>query len=136
MLSRCIERGVSRVLSTMSLFDSPGIANALPVRRALMPVSATGRAFMVSFCRNGEGLAPATASKEVAVRPGQRVVTTTPLSGTCDADKQQKRLRCHGDSRPKIFSVGCAGRLGAAGAGPRCIASWDVPQLACYGTLC
>ena len=47
-----------------------------------MPLAATGRGFIVSRRNMGETVAPAAASKPVAVCPGQRVVTTTPRERT------------------------------------------------------
>jgi len=63
---RCVWRGRSRLLDQR-------------FNIAIMPAFATGSGFIVSMRRASVFFWPATSAKEVAVAPGHKTVTVTPL---------------------------------------------------------
>src|SRR5437870_6763010 len=87
MVARCIDRGDRRFEKAAILFGRPAITMAFPFDNAWIPLAATDRGFIVRRRNRGEAVAPAAASKPVAVWPGQRLVTTTPCgrSSSCRA---------------------------------------------------
>src|SRR5207253_11424023 len=71
IVALCIERGVRRFEKAAILFDRPATTMAFPCKSAPIPLAATGRGFIVRRRSKGEAIAPAAASKAVAVCPGQ-----------------------------------------------------------------
>jgi hypothetical protein len=73
IVALCMARGVRRFEKAAILFDKPATVMAFPCESARSPLAATGPGFIVSTRNRGETVAPAAASKPVAVRcPSRR----------------------------------------------------------------
>jgi hypothetical protein len=93
MVALCMARGVRRFENAAILFCRPATTMAFPRKSARMPVPATARGFIENIRSRRETLAPAAASKPVAVCPGHRLVTTTPCgrSSSCRASPRARK---------------------------------------------